>query len=145
VQYDPYDFTSVRLYRKDKAGDLRFERVAEPYMVVHRALQDQTEGEAKWIREQQKATEQNRIDRQVVAKAIEHIEGVSPEQHGLRTPKLMGVRKEVQRQIDRRTNLYSKDPYELSLGRMQKKVSNIDWTDVDGPVKINEKKTAEKL
>jgi hypothetical protein len=145
VQYDPYDFTSVRLYRKDKAGNLRFERVAEPYMVVHRALQDQTEGEAKWIRGQQKATEQNRIERQVVAKAIEHIEGVSPEQHGLRTPKLKGVRKEVQRQIDRRTNLYSKDPYELSLGRMQKKVSNIDWIDVDGPVKINEKKTAEKL
>lgn len=145
IQYDPYDFTSVRLYWQDKAGDLRFERVAEPYMVIHRALQDQTEGEAKWIREQQKATEQNRIDRQVVAKAIEHIEGVSPEQHGLRTPKLKGVRKEIQRQIDRRTNLYSKEPYELSLGRMTKKISNIDWTDIEGQIKINEKKTAEKL
>jgi hypothetical protein len=50
VMYDPYDFTSVRLYWKDKAGDLRFERVAEPYMVVHRAIQDQTEGEAVFIR-----------------------------------------------------------------------------------------------
>ena len=31
VQYDPYDMTSVRLYREDRAGKKRFERVAEPY------------------------------------------------------------------------------------------------------------------
>jgi len=36
VKYDPYDFGSIRLYRKDKAGELRFERVAEPYIVIHR-------------------------------------------------------------------------------------------------------------
>ena len=41
VKYDPYDFGSVRLYWKDKGGELRFERVAEPYMVIHRAIQDQ--------------------------------------------------------------------------------------------------------
>ena len=40
VKYDPYDFGSVRLYWKDKGGEFRFERVAEPYMVIHRAIQD---------------------------------------------------------------------------------------------------------
>lgn len=50
VKYDPYDFSSIRLYWKDKAGGLRFERVAEPYIVIHRAIQEQTEGEALFIR-----------------------------------------------------------------------------------------------
>ena len=37
-KYDPYDFGSVRLYWKDKGGEFRFERVAEPYMVIHLSL-----------------------------------------------------------------------------------------------------------
>ena len=53
VQYDPYDLTSVRLYWMDKAGGYRFERVAEPYMVIHRAIQDQTPAEEAFIRAQQ--------------------------------------------------------------------------------------------
>ena len=145
VKYDPYDYTSIRLYRKDKSGELRFERVAEPYMTIHRALQDQTEGEAKFIRAEERATEQERIERQVAAKTIEREEGVLPEQHGLRSPKLKGVRAEVQHQIDRRTGIYSGRPYELSLGRATKVVSNIDWTEIESPVEINRRKTAEKL
>lgn len=129
VKYDPYDLTSIRLYWKDKAGELRFERVAEPYIVIHRAMQDQTEGEAAFIRAQQAATEQSRIERQVAAKEIEYAEGVAPEQHGLTTPKLKGVRKDVQRQIDRRTRKYGRKPEELSLGRVTKNVSMMDWKD----------------
>lgn len=131
VKYDPYDFSSIRLYRKDGAGELRFERVAEPYIVIHRAIQDQTEGEAAFIRSQQSATEQIRIDRQVAAKEIEYSEGVAPEQHGLTSPKLKGVRADVQRQIDRRTKKYEREPEELSLGKITKKLSNIDWSETD--------------
>ncbi|MBO7052225.1 MAG: kinase [Prevotella sp.] len=146
VKYDPYDFSSIRLYWKDKAGELRFERVAEPYIVIHRALQEQAEGEAAFIRQQQTAAEQNRIERQVAAKAIEYAEGVAPEQNGLTTPKLKGVRADVQRQIDRRTRRYSRQPEELSLGRVTKRVSNIDWLDLDEqPVTIEMKKVAGKL
>lgn len=146
VKYDPYDFGSIRLYRKDKAGELRFERVAEPYMVIHRAIQEQTEGEAAFIRQQQKATEQSRIERQVAAKAIEYAEGVAPEQHGLSTPDLKGVTADVQRQIDRRTRKYSKEPEELSLGRVTKKTSNIDWMELEnGPITVDIKKVAGKL
>lgn len=132
VKYDPYDLSSIRLYWKDKAGALRFERVAEPYVVIHRAIQEQTEGEASFIRAQQAATEQARIDRQVSAMEIEYAEGVAPEQHGLETPRLKGVRKEVQRQIDRRTRKYSRGPEELELGRVMKNESNLDWMDFTG-------------
>lgn len=146
VKYDPYDFGSIRLYRKDKAGELRFERVAEPYMVIHRAIQEQTEGEATFIRQQQKATEESRIERQVAAKAIEYAEGVAPEQHGLSTPDLKGVTADVQRQIDRRTRKYSKEPEELSLGRVTKKVSKMDWSDLEEqPIVVDFKKVAGKL
>ena len=131
VKYDPYDFSSIRLYRKDGAGELRFERVAEPYIVIHRAIQDQTEGEAAFIRSQQVATENIRIDRQVAAKEIEYSEGVAPEQHGLTSPKLKGVRADVQRQIDRRTKKYEREPEELSLGKVTKKISNLDWSETN--------------
>lgn len=146
VKYDPYDFGSIRLYWKDKAGELRFERVAEPYIVIHRAIQEQTEGEATFIRQQQAATEQNRIERQVAAKAIEYAEGVAPEQNGLHTPDLKGVSADVQRQIDRRTHKYSSPPEELSLGKITKKVSLMDWTDIENKtVTVDFKKVAGKL
>lgn len=127
VKYDPYDFGSVRLYWKDKGGEFRFERVADPYMVIHRAIQDQGEGEAAFIRREQEANVQDRVERQVVAKEIEYEHGVAPEQHGLNTPKLKGITAEVQRQIDRRTKKYSQPPEEIVLGRSTKVISNISW------------------
>ena len=127
VKYDPYDFGSVRLYWKDKGGEFRFERVAEPYMVIHRAIQDQGEGEAAFIRREQEANVQDRVERQVVAKEIEYEHGVAPEQHGLNTPKLKGITAEVQRQIDRRTKKYGQPPEEIALGCSTKVISNISW------------------
>lgn len=145
VKYDPYDPTSVRLYWKDKAGNLRFERVAEPYMVVQRNLQEQSAADAKFIREQQKEIEKVRIERQVIAGTIEQMEGTSPEQQGLNSPRLKGVSAEVNRQIERRRNLFAQRPYELSVGKATKVLSNIDWTELEGPIEINQKKIAEKL
>lgn len=146
VKYDPYDFQSIRLYWKDKAGELRFERVAEPYMVIHRAIQEQTEGEATFIRAQQAVAEESRIERQVAARQIEYAEGVAPEQNGLVSPDLKGVRKDVQRQIDRRLRKYSGAPEELSLGRVTKKISKMDWSDLeDKPITVDLKKVAGKL
>lgn len=146
VKYDPYDFQSIRLYWKDKAGELRFERVAEPYIVIHRAIQDQTEGEAAFIRNQQKATEESRIERHVAGREIEYAEGVAPEQNGLTSPDLKGVSKDVQRQIDRRLRKYGNEPEELSLGRVTKKVSKMDWRDLEEqPIVVDFKKVAGKL
>lgn len=145
VQYDPYDMSSVRLLYKDKGGALRFERVAEPYMVIHRAIQDQTEGEAAFIRQEQDANIQDRIDRQVAAKAIEYEHGVAPEQHGLITPKLKGVTAEVQRQIDRRTKKYSQVPDEVVLGRSTKLISNLTWDQLGKTKVVELKKVVGKL
>jgi hypothetical protein len=144
--YDPYDFTSVRLYWKDKAGDLRFERVAEPYMVVHRAIQEQTEGEALFIRQEQQANIDDRINRQVAAKEIEYEHGVAPEQNGLQTPKLKGVTVEVQRQVDSRTKKYSRDPEEFQIGRSTKVISNMTFDETESEeVTFNYKRAAGKL
>lgn len=131
VEYDPYDLTSVRLLRRDKAGELRFERVARPYMVIHRALQDQQEGEMAFIRQEQEAALRDRIERHVAARAVEYEHGVAPEQHGLNTPRLKGVTREVQDEIDRRMRKYSREPEEWQVGRRTKQLSLTDWRDVE--------------
>ena len=146
VKYDPYDFSSIRLYRKDAAGELRFERVAEPYIVIHRALQDQVAGEAAFIRAQQVAAIQARVDRRVAAKSIEYAEGLAPEQHGLVTPAMKGVKSDVDRQVERRQKKYSREPEELNVGRLTKKVSQMDWSDLEGDaVQIDLRKVAGKI
>ena len=145
VKYDPNDLRSIRLYWRDNAGQLRFERVAEPYMVIHRAIQDQAEGEAEFIRQEQEANIRDRIERQVIAKEIEWAYGVAPEQKGLSTPKLKGVTKEVQREIDRRTGRYSCDPEEIRLGRSTKKASLLTWDQLTENKIVDTRKVAGKL
>ena len=134
VKYDPYDFGSVRLYKKEADGSLRFERVAEPYVVIHRAIQEQTEGEAAFIRQQQDANTTDRIERTVAGREIEKAHGVMPEQHGLRSPKPKGMTAAERRQIERRTGIYSKAPEEYKIGRKTKQVSLEDWSKVETAV-----------
>ena len=134
VKYDPYDFASVRLYKKEADGSLRFERVAEPYVVIHRAIQEQTEGEAVFIRQEQAANTTDRIERTVAGREIEKAHGVMPEQHGLRSPKPKGMTAAERRQIERRTGIYSKAPEEYKIGRKTKQVSLEDWSKVETAV-----------
>lgn len=144
VQYDPYDMSSVRLLYKDKGGAMRFERVGEFPIKIHRAQQEQTEEEKNFIRLMQEAVVNERIDRQVAAKEIEYEHGVAPEQNGLRTPDLKGLPKEAQRQIDRRTKKYSR-PVCLSLGRDTKDISNITWDQISETKVVETKKVVGKL
>lgn len=145
VKYDPNDLRSIRLYWEDNAKERRFERIAEPYMVIHRAIQDQTEGEAAFIRQEQEANIRDRIDRQVIAKEIEYAYGVAPEQHGLSTPKVKGVTAEVQREIDRRTGKYSQKPEEYRIGRATKKASLMTWDQLTENKNVDLRKVAGKL
>lgn len=144
VKYDPYDFGSIRLYKKEADGSLRFERVAEPYLVVHRAIQEQTEGEATFIRQEQAANTADRIERTVAGREIEQAHGVLPEQHGLRSPKPKGMTAAGHRQIERRTGIYSRQPEEYKLGRKTKQLSLEDWTETEAVV-VDFKQTAGKL
>lgn len=145
VEYDPYDLTSVRLLLRDKAGELRFERVARPYMVVHRALQDQQAGEMAFIRQEQEAGVRDRIERQVASRQIEYEHGMAPEQHGLNTPRLKGVTREVQEEIERRTRKYSREPEELSAGRVTKRLSLMDWREVAESKEERQRRAVGKL
>lgn len=129
VKYDPSDLSSIRLYTRDRSGGLRFERIAEPYLTVHRAIQEQQEGDARFIRQEQEASMQDRIERQALGRAIEYDHGTAPEQNGLRTPRLKGATEDVEREIERRVRKYSRNPEEIQLGRLTKRVSLSDWRD----------------
>ena len=154
VAYDPYDFASIRLYTKGTDGSLRFERTAEPYILIHRALQDQQgTDDAKFIRQEQEANLQDRIERTVAGRTIAAEHGTDAEQQGLHSPKLKGTSAAVQRQIDHRMERYSQPPEQYQLGRHTKSLSLDDWLDVmeggDGdtpriPLPM-EKKIASKL
>lgn len=128
VAYDPYDFASIRLYTKGTDGSLRFERTAEPYVVIHRALQDQREtADAKFIRQEQEANLQDRVERTVEGRIIAAEEGMDAEQQGLRSPKLKGAPADVQRQIERRVARYTQSPEAYQLGHLTKRLSLEDW------------------
>ena len=131
VAYDPYDFASIRLYTKGTDGSLRFERTAEPYILIHRALQDQQgTDDAKFIRQEQEANLQDRIERTVEGRTIAAEHGMDAEQQGLHSPKLKGTTAAVQRQIDHRMERYSQPPEQYQLGRHTKSLSLDDWLDV---------------
>lgn len=131
VAYDPYDFQSIRLYTKGTDGTLRFERTAEPYVVIHRALQDQQgTDDAKFIRQEQEANLQDRIERTVAGRTIAAEHGTDAEQQGLHSPKLKGTTAAVQRQIEHRMERYSQPPEQYQLGRHTKSLSLDDWLDV---------------
>lgn len=130
VRYDPEDLSSVRLYRRDKAGQLRFERIASTYMTIHRGIQEQSEGEAGFIRQEQAADREDRIARQVEARAIELEHGTAPEQNGMQTPKLKGANEEMQREIERRTRAY-RIKAGLEVGQVSKTVSLLTFDQID--------------
>ena len=131
VAYDPYDMTSVRLYRQEADGSKRFERTADPYFVIQRAKQDQTVADHQFIYQEQEANLQDRINRQVAARVIEHENGTAPEQHGLNAPLIKGAGKhaneEIERQVEQRIAKYKKPAINFELGVYTKNVSMDDW------------------
>lgn len=119
VMYDPCDMTVVRLYIKDASG-VRFVASAEPYLTIHRAVQEQTEGEAKFLREMDEIIKNERIERQINAKEFEYKYGVAPEQHGLNRPKLKGISAQ---KVENRPKKRKIEP--VNIGEYEKMVSNI--------------------
>ena len=147
VKYDPNDLTSIRLYSIDKDGSKRFERIATPYIVVHRAILEQTDFDRKFIRQEQNANFVDRLERLGKGKDIEYEYGTAPEQHGLRTPIPKGISKEEKKQIEQRIARYKVGVDETQLGRRTKLISNEDWNDYLGgnETKNDERKSAAKL
>lgn len=130
VQYDPADMTSVRLITLDG----RFERIAKPPIVIARAHAEQTEADKAFIREMDAAVKQERVERIATARAIEQKHGMSPEQHGLNSPRLLGLDKEHQEELRRRTAQYKIGrPAAQSYGATTKIDSNRDWNEILPP------------
>lgn len=151
VKYDPSDMLSVRLYTMDKDGSMRFVRIAEPYIKIHRAIQDQQEGERAFIAANIAANRQSRIDRQIAARTIERECGMSVEEAGLRRPLMAGMPKarqtegEIEREVRRRTRRYGSEPELLDPGRLGKKISNMLYSDLPGEIVLDQRKVAGKL
>jgi len=88
--YDPLDMTQVRLYTKETNG-MRYIATAEPYIKVHRAIQEQKPGEMDFIRQMDIRNKQERVELQLEAASLEMAHGVAPEQFGLNRPKMRGI------------------------------------------------------
>ena len=50
-----------------------------------------------------------------------------------------------EREIERRVRRYSQDPEQLSAGKVTKLISNITFDQLNGDIRLNEKKVAGKL
>lgn len=90
VEYDPHDMSRVRLCSEDGYG-LRFERWAEPYLYVHRAMQDQTEGERSAIIDGLKGNKELIVRNDIRARELQMKYGVGAESVGYRAPLPQGV------------------------------------------------------
>lgn len=147
VAYDPNDTSCIRLYTRMPDGSLRFERTAEPYIVIHRAKQEQTDADGAFIRQEQEANVRDRVERAAEGYRIASAHGTAPEQNGLRTPKLKGLPKTAQDALYKRYLKYDSDNNDLELGRHTKSMSMDDWRDVMGldADKEKGKRTAGKL
>lgn len=82
IGYDMNDLSMVALYTKDAKG-YRFEAMAQKYIEIHRAMDDQTDFDHAFIRANERANKALRVD---MADEIEDIlerNGLHPAQHGL--------------------------------------------------------------
>lgn len=148
TMYDPYDMSSVRLYHKEANGDLRFVVSAEPYLVIHRAAQDQTHEERQWIRSQIEANADARVDRQVQVRLIEEAHGMSLEQQGLNRPDLKGLDKQRSQELEHRvraSRLRKYDKSAVDMGRVTKAVSNITFDQLPKDSSFDERRVASKI
>jgi hypothetical protein len=130
VKFDPYDMSQVKLYWEDKAGGIRFERLASPPVTIHRAIQDQQGGEMRIIRNIRELNRQEQVQRYLGAQEIMWKHGTAPEQNGLYTPKLNGFTSEemaeVNLMLERRTRKYR----EKSIAQENKDISMMTYDEV---------------
>ncbi len=131
VMYDPLDMTQVRLYTKETNG-MRYVATAEPYVKIHRNLQEQKPGEMAFIRQMDIANKQERIDLQLEAAELEMAHGVAPEQFGLNRPKMRGISL-VSTEALMETSVKktkAKQAEIIDVGLLGKQVSNLTFNDV---------------
>ncbi len=130
VMYDSLDMTQVRLYTKETNG-MRYIATAEPYVKIHRNLQEQKPGEMTFIRQMDIRNKQERVNLQLEAAELEMVHGVAPEQFGLNRPKMRGISlvstEALMEASVKKTK--AKQVEILDVGLLGKQLSNITFND----------------
>ena len=117
-------------------------------------MQDRTSEDCSRIVANVEANRQDRIERQIAARAIEEEFGMTPEQQGLNRPKMAAMPKrkdceaEIERSLRRRRKKYAGSTENLSPGLVGKEISNkvlTELPDYSRGVKIDELKAIRKL
>jgi hypothetical protein len=81
----------VSLYTKTSTGEYRFETIAQKYIEIHRAKQDQDELDNAFISWTDKQNKQLREELQEKAETILEKQGLHPSQQGLNMPQPRGL------------------------------------------------------
>jgi hypothetical protein len=90
IKFDPEDMSSIYLYKKDALG-LRFITEARTKVEVQRAAQFQTPEGLSYVRQMQQKENKDRLDVHEYMDVLQESQGRKPEQHGLNTPRVMGL------------------------------------------------------
>lgn len=111
VRYDLEDMSIVSLYEKDSQGKLRFVSLAQTYLTVERAKQDQTSYDLHIIRQTEHRNKEERVADEKKRNEILEKHGLHPNQHGLNVAPLKGINTGKRKKKD--------------VGEIQKELSNI--------------------
>lgn len=137
VKYDPDNMTEVWLCSKSTVGT-RLIAKAQPYAVIHRAIQEQSENEMMFIRTMTEANKQERISRQMEGYRFDVEQGIAPEQHGLRSSRLRGIsRRDLERISDQYyVSMTSATEWQercepIGVGEDVKMISNLTYDDIE--------------
>lgn len=136
VEYDPHDLSRVRLCIDDPNYGLQFNTWAEPYMMIHRAMQDQVEGERSSIISALNANKKEIVRRDLQTRALQMKYGVGYESAGYNAPLPQGVSRteylrfaeeiRAEEQSGERKEEPVREPLPDSVGQVQKAQSNFD-------------------
>lgn len=111
IGYDLNDMSMVALYVKEAKG-YRFVAMAQKYIEIHRAKQDQTEFDHRFIKSVELANKKMRLDMVDEIESIMERHGMHPAQHGLNMPKPKGIsikKEDVGTRTKRLSNMVTAD------------------------------------
>lgn len=125
VKYDPCDLRSIRLYKREKNGALRFVAVADPYLTIKRGVQEQQEGDRAIINTLQGLELDARINRSARGRVIDKKFGLDKKYNPVG---ILGTAKskDVEGEVTRRANRIL-----LESAGVQKIISNMDWSETE--------------
>lgn len=110
VKFDPEDMSMIYLYEKSPLG-LKFVTEARTKIEIHRGKQEQEAWENEFIQKVKKLNDEARIKTDDEMDAILADHGMLPEQYGLKSPSLLGVKSKRKKSPN-------------NIGKIQKRESN---------------------